>query len=291
MKPENTKAAVVSILLGASMALACFQIPWGRSIDIPVNATVLNSPPSLVGLHIEGTSVDPRSMFRVRVTCADNNTVSDIDTIRLTMESAKDPASAAAVVWHEGEFQVEAGECSIYRSASEVPRDPSGPVGTWVFALSFPGDAPSGTWSLKSIARDEINSSSRSILFTVNSYISVRLDKYGGINFQAPPGQIEAKTEIRLKYTTNCGFELLGRCSSFVGSDNPSFELAPSAFSLSADSFLPTELSDSLTPVASGLPLGRDKPLILDLILDIPNPFYDQDYAGLITLMLRPQMS
>lgn len=284
------RAIETAILVVGAVAIGLMMLPgdWVGSIDIPINATVLNSRPIVDELEIEGDTVDPRSMFRIRIAVSDNNTINDIESIHIRMESIDDPGSTAMVAWDEEGFRLEGGSCRIHPSACEVPKELDGPSATWVFALSLPGGSRSGTWMIDAVAWDEVESGNRSLLFTVNSYISVRLSHYGGLDFRVPPGEVQARTQIGLEYTANSEFDLLARCSSFVGSEDPSFEIPPSAFSIGVSSGSTVALSNSLSTIASGVSVGTGETFDLEVLLDVPNPFYDQDYRGSITLMLRP---
>jgi len=261
----------------------------GLPLDIPVNATVLNSPPEVLDLTVQEGSVDPDSPFHIRVSVRDNNTLSDIRALRIMMFKTDQTGAPHEISWDGEGFRALGGKVEVLPQECETPSNLKGSEGDWVFAVRLPGDAPYGSWKISAQASDEANTSTVSSLFWVNNFISVTLAEPGKLDFSLPPGSVGdgSETHIRLIYTSNRKVQLLARATPFVGAEDSSFKVPASAFEIALEGFGSVRLSDQDTKVASELPPGKDVPLELHLRVHIPQPFYDQDYEGLITIILR----
>jgi hypothetical protein len=81
--------------------------------------------------------------------------------------------------------------------------------------------------------------------------------------------------------------------TTFTGSEIQDFTLEPSAFTIDDDRYLsegvetgmsPVQLSDTRKALMPSLPLASDSEIQLYLFIDVPDPFYDQDYAGKVVI-------
>jgi len=259
------------------------------SIDIPVNATVLNSPPVLLEVSLDSSSIDPRSYFKVRVTAGDNNTISDILSVSIQLDNTAGDNPPHVFSWTRDGFSVASGNGKISIQNSMEPQDRKSSTGIWIFEVMLPGEMASGRWELKGIVSDEEEESIESTLFWVNSFISIALSEPTSINLSVPPGQIsgDASTHIFVSYTSNEEVELLITCTPFVGTTDNSFVLEPSSFSVWKEGRVRYQLAESPISIGS-YRAGAEIPIHLILTVEIPQPFYDQDYEGIISMVLRP---
>ena len=286
---ETRKAIACCLLIPGVLLLLIGYIPRTESIDIPVNATVLNSPPQILAFECE-ESVDPNTFFRVRVRAGDNNTLADILWIRLVMKSLAEEIVAYQFIWDDLGFRVYERPGQGPLGHCEEPNDMKKSNGTWVFVIKLPGEVPAGPWELSAIVSDEEDTSEDTLLLWINSFISITLPEPSKLNLSVPPGSIAdgSRTVLHLCYTSNENVDLLARTTTFVGAIDPSFELPPSAFHMWVDKGDLLELSEDPKMIAGNLPGGKNKAVQVLLSVEIPQPFYDQEYEGIITIILSP---
>jgi hypothetical protein len=278
---------VVAFLLLAGPLLWMRQIP---SVEIPVNATVLNSPPVLIELRIKQPTVDPNAFFQIALKAGDNNTLRDIRDITVDMTSGSG-TDTCRFIWDASGYSRLWGEGTLSTSTSRYPSDSMVSMGEWTMEVRLPGHLPAGQWELTATVRDEDLSSTRTILFWVNSYVSISMDQPSFLNLKVPPGSPGQTSQSRfvLTYTSNTPVDLLARSTPFKGTSDDSFELSPSDFTVSVDGREGIALSEQAVEIATGMPPGPDSGIGIIIAVEIPQPFYDQEYEGRLTLTLRPR--
>jgi hypothetical protein len=274
------------ILLVILFSIGAMNLSSTASVEIPVNATVLNSPPLILDISVEESSIDPNSFFAVELIAADNNTLRDIREIIIELTDSTGANPPYIFDWTPEGFSVVSGNGEISVEKSIGPEDFKNSTGTWTFEIFLPGEISSGGWELRGVVADEEDESTRSTLLWINSFISIALSEPASINLSGPISQ-DASTHITLIYTSNEEVDLLVSSTTFVGVADSSFVLEPSSFNIRIEGSNRHQLSP--TPISVGrLRRGAGRIIPLILSVDIPQPFYDQDYEGFISLVLRP---
>ena len=281
MNPPTGK----SIKRSAILLLLALVLPHPTaSVDIPINAVILNSPPRLLGVSID-QQVDPCTAFDLRLVVSDNNTLADISMIRVLLSPARGPQTLS-LQWRKGEgFTRREGGLRIL---SFQQPDMNAASGAWTLSLEMPSNSSYGPWQARVIVADEQNSSESALPFWVNSYISVSLASHTPIDVMlaSRPGST-ARAVVDLTYSANQPVDLLASCTSFRGVSDPSYQIPADSFRVTFQQRRIT-LSEEEALVASGLPSSQNGTIRLVVETDIPSPFLDQEYRGTISLTLRP---
>ncbi len=271
-----------------TFVLACIALglPEIASIQVPVSATVLNAPPRVLSVAVRDASVDPRSPFVIVVEVEDNNTLYDVREVRVELACTAVDLTVT-VVWTPEGFDVLEGPGEISTYACKVPANLGSPNGTWAFAAILRGDAPAGSWLVRALVCDEESCAEASTVISVNTYVSIAIADPAGLNLTSVRAGGYSATALNVIYTSNADVDLLMSSTGFVGVEQDSFRLPPSAFAAWVGANRPTQLSAEPKLIASRLPRGSVTPLRVALSVTVPQPFYDQEYRGLITVTLR----
>jgi len=276
VKPIKRSAMLLLLVLVATHATT--------SVDIPINAVILNSPPRLLEASID-QQVDPCTAFKVELTVSDNNSLADVSTIRVLLGPAG-RSPTLALQWTRSHGFVKQGE-GLHILSFRQP-DMNKASGTWVLSLEIPSNSPYGPWEMKVLVADEQNSSTSSLRFWVNSYISVSLASHTPIDVMlaSRPGST-ARAVVDLSYSSNQPVDLLASCTAFQGVSDASYQLPADSFRVSFQHTQVT-LSEENALVASDLSPSQNGTIRLVLETAIPSPFLDQEYRGTISFTLRP---
>ncbi len=268
-------------------------------IEIPINVLILNSPPRIVGIFLvderrmSTSAVDPGIEFTVEAKVRDNNTVSDVTKLSLLVSSGQmSPGTGEesyAYTWTASRGFAAAPY--LVQPACRMPSNPDLVEGTWRFVVKLPRTATaSRSWSCQVTVEDEENSVEGGTTFTVNRYISIGAGATT-ISFSGSPGSsVPAKENpIELNYLANHPFEVGGRATTFTGRRVSSFTLGPERFRVSRSASGDGGVSMSLERkvLLEGVGSGEGA-ISYHIFVSIPEPFLDQDYAGVLTFDFKP---
>jgi len=292
--PTSRRSLLACIL--ASLCLQAFIMP-STATEIPVEVIILNAPPAVSGLALlDGwgplfSGVDPGAETWLEAVIVDNNTISDMLLVRVTLflggrDGPESPEDHYTFTWTPGDGF--SGDFLV-PSACRAPVDMDGVGGTWRFAFQLSRTARSSpAWTCEVLARDEERSGTRRESFSVNEFTSVSLGTTS-VSFSGAPGSTVPAVEnpFQIQYLSNHPFELGVRATTFVGDRSPEFVIEPGAFSVSTS---PETSGSSLSPtrevlLESGPGEGE---IGLYIFVSVPDPFLDQDYSGKIIFDLRP---
>jgi len=292
MRQEAISRRAVSVL--AIMSILASALPIHAGTEIPIVVYILNAPPEVLSIVLRDdgpsptTYVDPKTAFTIEVTCRDNNTAADIQSVRVILfssrsqESASDsPSDHYTLIWTgQGGFQGDA----LDESACVAPTELDSAEATWRFRLTLEAEALAGGWKMSVEVQDEAESDQAIKAFIVNRYASASLTT-DYLDFSGQPGG-EAQTSVGISYEANYPLEVGVRSTTFVGVDDPSFTVPPEAFRVDDD---PSSgqaesgreiirLSGTRQVFAENLEGSGE--LTVYIFVDIPDPFLDQDYQG-----------
>jgi len=279
-----------------------------QSASIRVVARIQNSPPQVLRIALtdeagrDVDSLDPGCIYRIMVTVADSNTISDIMNLTVCIYEADSglghtdsPTCHYTYFWGSASF---AGpDAYLVRERCSAPQDMMQGDGTWVFAVRLEKVAEySGNWVVMALAKDDAEMASGSVGISVNRYISASISPQS-ITLSGAPGRTVPVNEnpLALTYTSNAAVRLELQGSRFIGEDVPSFSLGPEAFIFDDDDKLGESpeisnpemvLSQERRTFASDLPPGSAIVLQLFMHIRIPDPFYDQSYDGVIAFQI-----
>jgi len=294
-----------ALLILAFIALALFHAPkrtLGDGVQIPIVAYISNARPEVLSLNIldengqQASSVDPAVPFFIEVVVRDNNTIADLERIKITVFSPESSADADDVETdhYTVSWQRSSGFTggALVPSKCDSPDDLSEASGRWVFCLQLSETArASDRWVVRTSVVDETDGDSHTAYVEVNGFAQIGISG-GAVQLSGPPGG-QVSSPLNLSYVTNYVLDLGAWATTFVGKESPEYALGPENFFIDDDPSTsppeegidPVRLSSTRRPVVSGIQ-GRGS-LLLYVFVDIPEPFMDQDYEGRLVIDVR----
>jgi len=248
-------------------------------------------------------TTDPVSATNFSVTIRDNNTLEDIENIKLVLWlSTASEGDADAVENHytfrhcqdnNDWWEVGPGSTHITEENCVAPSDNTAQSDTYTFNITLQCEARSGTWSANVYVYDDNDQSDNSLqTFTVSAYFSVSLDD-STLTFSGSPGEentvpTEAETVVTACANGSYDIEVYGSASwtgaayeQTFGIDNLQAD-ADNNFAENA-----VTLSTSGQDVWSAQDPGENQTDNIYWELDFPVPLRDDIYTATITVEVK----
>jgi hypothetical protein len=272
-------------------------------------ATVGNSSPSVVSASVSADPVSPESYFDVNTRIKDNNTLSDVDNVIVTLfentalvgdsDSKRDhytlwfdPSDNS---WHSGFASNTLGSAFIDGVSSTYPGDLSVTEDNYNFTVLLNGTASSvNDWDLHVEVIDSSSASdtlSTNNAFAVDTYVSYSVSSDGTINFSGSAGSsANASPDNPIDATsieTNVDFDMQNKLQ------NPAWENASTSDNIPAENTkfdtdgTPaslTSLGTSFNDVHTNQGYGEDLSRSVYYYLDIPAGTSAYTYTNTFTL-------
>jgi len=247
-------------------------------------------------------NADPVSADNFSVTIRDNNTLKDIENIKLVLwlstasEGDADAVENHYTFWHcqDNNDWWEVGPSAIDAHITEencvAPSDNTAQSDNYTFNITLQCEARSGTWSANVYVYDDNDQSDNSLqTFTVNAYFSVSLDD-STLTFSGSPGEentvpTEAETVVTVCANESYDIEVYGS-ENWTGA---AFDQTFGIDNLQADAdnnFAENAvtLSTSAENVWIAQDPGEDQTDNIYWELDFPIPLRDDVYTATITV-------
>lgn len=287
-------AVMVFFNAGAAFGVTDTLTASGNSSNVAPEVTSWTPP-----------TTDPASATNFSVTIRDNNTLEDIENIKLVLwlaaasEGDADAVENHYTFWHcqDNNDWWEAGPSGSDEHITEAscvpPSDNTQQSDTYTFNVTLQSEARSGTWNANVYVYDDNDASDNEVqTFAVNSYFSVSLDDTT-LTFSGSPGDTntvptEAETVVTATANESYDIEVYGgenwtgtTYGQTFGIDNLQAD-ADNNFAADA-----VTLSTSGQDAWSAQDPGEDQTDNIYWELDFPIPLRDDVYTATITVEVK----
>lgn len=255
--------------------------------------TVSNSAPSVSGISVSTSSVTPGQYFTVTVTVSDENTLQDIQTVKIVLYSSSVTSGSADDVRNHYTFTWDAStgwsaspSGYIDAAGSSTPADMTSTSGSWTFRIKLDETAEPTSWSVYAYVEDKgaaSGSSTSSAAFNVNVYISFSLDDTS-LSFSGSPGQTgvaasENPTTVTVTANVNFDVQVYGSGDWTGANYGDKIPLGNTKAAPSSDGTGAISLSTTAKTLYSGVAYGKGVQKPIYWFLDIPTGIRADTYS------------